>query len=69
MWALPQEFFATRMGLPLTMVPNYDDYSCQFSYNFEPPPQSEDEAFRTPCFLQCPTKKRHRADQCVATEA
>jgi hypothetical protein len=25
----PQEFFAKDMGLPLTMTPNYDDFSCQ----------------------------------------
>lgn len=24
-----QEFFARDMGLPLTMTPNYDDFSCQ----------------------------------------
>lgn len=24
-----QEFFAKDMGLPLTMTPNYDDFSCQ----------------------------------------
>lgn len=25
-----QEFFARDMGLPLTMTPNYDDFSCQW---------------------------------------
>jgi hypothetical protein len=24
-----QDFFAKDMGLPLTMTPNYDDFSCQ----------------------------------------
>ncbi len=24
-----QTFFARDMGLPLTMTPNYDDFSCQ----------------------------------------
>jgi hypothetical protein len=24
-----QEFFEKDMGLPLTMTPNYDDFSCQ----------------------------------------
>ena len=24
-----QEFFATKMGIPLTMTPNYEDFSCQ----------------------------------------
>lgn len=55
-----QEFFAKDMGLPLTMTPNYDDFSCQFSFGRTPLPQDQDEAFRTPCFSQCPTKTRRR---------
>lgn len=43
------------MGLPLTMKPNYEDFSCQFSFGKTPPPQGADEAFATPCFAQCPT--------------
>ena len=48
------------MGLPLTMDPNYDDYSCQFSFGVAPPPEAADAAFDTPCFAQCPTKRRRR---------
>ncbi|CAD7704759.1 unnamed protein product [Ostreobium quekettii] len=54
-----QEFFAKNMGLPLTMTPDYNDFSCQFSYGLTPGPESEDEALSTPCFQQCPTKRRH----------
>lgn len=50
-----QEFFAQGMGLPLTMTPNYDDFSCQFSFGVVPPPAVEDQAFLTTCFAQCPT--------------
>lgn len=27
------------MGIPLTMEPNYDDFSCQFSFGRTPPPE------------------------------
>eukprot|EP00884_Botryococcus_braunii_P023672 jgi/Botrbrau1/998/Bobra.114_1s0036.1 len=52
-----QEFFAKDMGLPLTMTPNYDDFSCQFSFGMVPPPPGKDEALATPCFRQCPSKR------------
>lgn len=32
-----QLFFSRHMGLPLTMTPNYDDYSCQFAFGKTPP--------------------------------
>ena len=59
-----QEFFAQDMGLPLTMTPNYEDFSCQFSFGATPKPAQEDEAFCTPCFKQCSTKMRHREERC-----
>lgn len=57
-----QEFFARDMGLPLTMTPNYEDFSCQFSFGRTPAPQAEDEAFATQCFSQCPSRKRAFSD-------
>lgn len=59
-----QEFFEKDMGLPLTMTPNYDDFSCQFSFGLSPGPPDADEAFATACFVQCPSKQRHRKDRC-----
>ena len=50
-----QEFFAHDMGLALDITPNYEDFSCQFSFGRPPPPESADPAFATPCFTQCPT--------------
>ena len=58
-----QEFFEKDMGLPLTMAPNYEDFSCQFSFGMAPRLQAQDDAFQTPCFLQCPSKRRHSAAQ------
>lgn len=51
-----QEFFAKDMGLALTMTPNYEDLSCQFSFGKTPAPQAQDEAFATPCFAACPSR-------------
>lgn len=56
-----QEFFEKDMGLALTMTPNYDDFSCQFSFGLQPKPAAEDDAFQTPCFSQCPSKRKHSA--------
>ena len=48
------------MGLPLEMKPNYDDFSCQFSFGKSPLPEAQDEALATPCFAQCPTARREQ---------
>lgn len=54
----------------LTMTPNYEDYSCQFSFGQAPLPQAEDDVFSIPCFQDCPSKKQHRRqDQCHGIEA
>ncbi len=58
-----QEFFDKDMGLPLTMTPNYEDFSCQFSFGLSPRPQTKDDAFHTPCFAQCPIKRKHSAKE------
>ncbi|KAG2497918.1 hypothetical protein HYH03_004182 [Edaphochlamys debaryana] len=56
-----QTFFARDMGIPLTMTPNYDDFSCQFSFGKAPPSVKLDGAFTTACFNQCPSKKARGA--------
>lgn len=67
---LLQEFFQENMGLMLTMTPNYEDYSCQFSFGQAPLPQAEDDVFSIPCFQDCPSKKQHRRqEQCHGIEA
>jgi hypothetical protein len=64
-----QEFFAQDMGLALEMKPNYEDFSCQFSFGKTPLPQAEDAAFNTPCFQQCPTARRSAAAAAAAAVA
>jgi hypothetical protein len=53
-----QTFFLKDMGLPLTMTPNYETYECQFSFGKTPLNENDDEAFKTPCFVGCPSKKK-----------
>ena len=48
-----QRFFSERMGLPLTMEPNYDDLSCQFSFGRTPAPETADAVFSAPCLQGC----------------
>lgn len=52
-----QEFFKKDMGMDVTLEPNYDDYSCQFVFGKTPPPQTQDDAFQSPCFARCPSRK------------
>ena len=52
------------MGLPLTMTPNYEDFSCQFSFGVMPTAEGELEAMATPCFAMCPTKKVQAEQSC-----
>lgn len=33
-----QKFFTEDVGLPLTMLPNYDTFECQFVFGRDPPP-------------------------------
>ncbi|KAL6771544.1 hypothetical protein ACKKBG_A26805 [Auxenochlorella protothecoides x Auxenochlorella symbiontica] len=54
-----QRFFMEDMGLPLTMTPNYDDFSCEFAFGRTPPEAFRDPALETACFANCPT--RHKA--------
>jgi hypothetical protein len=51
-----QNFFAQRMGLPLTMEPDYATGSCQFSFGrWQDPVTTEAAALSTPCLTRCPT--------------
>ncbi|KAM7525945.1 hypothetical protein LguiA_015847 [Lonicera macranthoides] len=50
-----QDFFTNEFGLPLTMIPNFEDMSCEMVYGQLPPPFEEDEVSKQPCFADiCP---------------
>ena len=48
-----QTFFTEELGMPLTMKPNFEDYSCDMVFGLTPPPLEEDEALRQPCLQEC----------------
>jgi hypothetical protein len=60
-----QTFFLQDMGLPLTMTPNYETYECQFSFGLTPQDEQDDDAFKTLCFVSCPSKKTKLLDGVV----
>lgn len=46
-----QDFFTKEFGIPLTMVPNFEDYSCQMTFGEPPPPLETEESYQTPCLV------------------
>ncbi|KAI3449701.1 hypothetical protein Pfo_006366 [Paulownia fortunei] len=55
-----QAFIKESLGMPINMVPNFDDMSCEMIFGQEPPPQSLDPAFTQPCYKQCKATQRHQ---------
>ncbi|EYU46537.1 hypothetical protein ABFS82_04G033300 [Erythranthe guttata] len=57
-----QAFIKEFVGVPVNMVPNFDDMSCEMIFGEEPPPQSLDPAFAQPCYKQCKAtiKRNHK---------
>jgi hypothetical protein len=52
-----QKFFTDDFGIPMTMVPNFEDYSCEMTFGQIPPDVTTEEAYREPCLAACPTAK------------
>jgi len=48
-----QTFFTEKFGIPLTMTPNFEDFSCQMVFGNVPLEPSEDEALQQPCLQEC----------------
>jgi len=46
-----QEFFTQELGIPLTMTPNFADFSCEMVFGKTPLPPEEDEALRHSCLM------------------
>ncbi|KAF8379931.1 hypothetical protein HHK36_027396 [Tetracentron sinense] len=45
-----QDFFTNEFGLPLTMIPNFEDMSCEMVYGQVPPLFEEDPVSKQPCY-------------------
>ncbi|MQL68864.1 hypothetical protein Taro_001155 [Colocasia esculenta] len=55
-----QDFFTNEFGLPLTMIPNFEDMSCDMVYGQVPPPFEEDPVSTQPCYANlCKFKRFH----------
>jgi Beta-carotene isomerase D27-like, C-terminal len=44
-----QKFFTEEFGIPLTMIPDFNDFSCKMIFGQVPPPLTEEEAYNQPC--------------------
>ncbi|MBD0336827.1 MAG: DUF4033 domain-containing protein [Cyanobacteria bacterium Co-bin13] len=44
-----QEFFTQEFGIPLTMTPNFEDYSCEMVFGQVPLPLEQEAAYNQPC--------------------
>ncbi|KAG2713504.1 hypothetical protein I3843_04G169800 [Carya illinoinensis] len=54
-----QTFINDSFGIPVNMVPNFDDMSCEMIFGQDPPASTEDPAFYQPCYKQCKAKQKH----------
>ncbi|KAM7521646.1 hypothetical protein LguiA_011548 [Lonicera macranthoides] len=59
-----QAFIKDSLGVPVNMVPNFDDMSCEMIFGQEPPLPTDDPAFKQPCYKLCKAKQRH-SDICT----
>ncbi|GAY55764.1 hypothetical protein CUMW_166650 [Citrus unshiu] len=54
-----QTFIKDSLGMPVNMVPNFDDMSCEMIFGQEPLASSDDPAFKQPCYKLCKESRRH----------
>jgi len=64
-----QNFFTNDIGLPLTMIPDYENLGCTFVFGATPPPIEKDEAFQHPCMKLCSLNIHGRSEEDVADKA
>mmetsp|Transcript_1074 Transcript_1074/g.1772 ORF Transcript_1074/g.1772 Transcript_1074/m.1772 type:complete len:256 (-) Transcript_1074:7-774(-) len=48
-----QRFFLEEMDLPVTLKPNFTDYSCRFEFGVLLTPLELDESVQVPCLTEC----------------
>ncbi|KAL4565359.1 hypothetical protein LXL04_029451 [Taraxacum kok-saghyz] len=64
-----QDFFTNEFGLPLTMIPNFEDMSCEMVYGQTPPPFIEDPVATQPCFAEICSVANPKASICPKLQA
>ena len=63
-----QQFFDEKLGLPLTVSPNFVTQECQWSFGEVPRPVAEDESFPKGCLAGCESRQLvagTKADLCT----
>ena len=49
-----QDFFTQQFGIPLTMTPNFEDFSCDMVFGQNPPDLETEAVYEEPCLVgQC----------------
>ncbi|XP_059625936.1 beta-carotene isomerase D27, chloroplastic [Cornus florida] len=54
-----QKFINDSLGMPVNMVPNFDDMSCEMIFGQCPPAPENDPALGQPCYKLCKAKQKH----------
>ncbi|KAF5482311.1 hypothetical protein F2P56_002892 [Juglans regia] len=54
-----QAFIKDSLGMPVNMVPNFDDMSCEMIFGQDSPASTDDPALKQPCYKQCKAKQKH----------
>ncbi|XP_062148989.1 beta-carotene isomerase D27, chloroplastic [Alnus glutinosa] len=54
-----QIFVKDSLGMPVNMVPNFEDMSCEMIFGQDPPASSDDPAFKQPCYKLCKANVKH----------
>ncbi|KAL9239704.1 hypothetical protein vseg_014001 [Gypsophila vaccaria] len=54
-----QKFIKDTLGVPITMLPNFEDMSCEMIFGEEPPSTENDPITKQPCYNHCKIKKKH----------
>lgn len=46
-----QNFFTQEFGIPLTMIPNFEDFSCDMVFGQMPPALKNEDVYKEPCLV------------------
>ncbi|NCJ07099.1 DUF4033 domain-containing protein [Synechococcales cyanobacterium C] len=55
-----QKFFTQDFGIPLTLTPNFEDFSCEMVFGQEPPDFTTEAAYQQGCLSTCTLSATHR---------
>ncbi|WJX84299.1 Beta-carotene isomerase d27, chloroplastic [Trifolium repens] len=54
-----QTFIKNTLGMPVNMVPNFEDMSCEMIFGQDPPASMDDPSLNQPCYKKCKSYKSH----------